>query len=158
MEQNIIAYAVSETAQRSFNTLLATLRRDIPESGFNLDEAVLIGRKKCAETDISMRTQWWLEDLVDKLVERINVNILYAVTDGGKEYRVIAYSMPYEDELYILKLESHQYGIADHLTVAFYDSLDTMFEEIKYHLQELMVSDAEVLEQEDARTTFSHFA
>ena len=157
MEQYRTNYAVSDRAKRNFNNLVNTLEKTIPDNGFVFDEAVLTGRKNCAETTIPIRTQWWMEDLVDKLEKRIKVNILYAITDGGKDYRAIAYSIPYEDELYIMEIESHQYGITDKLTVAFYDSLDTMFEDIMFHLQKLATSDAEILEQEDIRTTFSHF-
>ena len=68
--------------------------------------------------------------------------------------------MPYEDEMYIIQMTSKQYGIIEEMSVAFYDSLDTMFDDVKYQLQLLHFADeedTEILEQEDPRTTFSHF-
>ena len=69
--------------------------------------------------------------------------------------------MPFIDTMYIIKIESQQFGVIEGITVAFYDSIDVMFDDVKGHLQELrlLVEDADytILEQEDARQTFSHF-
>lgn len=161
MEQSVINnYTVSETAQQNFKKFSKLLENFFPQK-FNLDETELKPRKDCSEVQINLLSQGWLEDLVEDLVKNINVNILYAIAQGsGKDYKVIAYSMPYEDEMYIIQMTSKQYGIIEEMSVAFYDSLDTMFDDVKYQLQLLHFADeedTEILEQEDPRTTFSHF-
>lgn len=157
MEQNIVTYHVSETAQNNFNAFTDKLA-DLMPGSFSLEEAILTPRKECSEAQIPLLKQGWMEDFVDDVAQKLAVNILYAtVTTDGKDYKVIAYSMPYMDEMYIMQINSTQYGIVEGISVAFYDSMEKMFDDIKYHLQLLHFSEAEVLEQEDSRTTFSHF-
>ena len=55
-------------------------------------------------------------------------NILYAYKElDGSGYRIVAYTMPYQDEMYIVFVDSQQYGIVDEMHVAFFESLDVMF-------------------------------
>lgn len=150
-------YTVTETAQQNFNAFTDKLSSLMP-STFNLEGAILTPRKVCSEVLIPLTRQGWMEDFVDDLANKLAVNILYAtVSMDGKDYKVIAYSMPYMDEMYIMQIGSQQYGIVENISVAFYDSMEKMFDDIKYHLQMLHFSEDEVLEQEDSRTTFSHF-
>lgn len=153
---------VSETAQENFYNFLSELERSFPAGGFITDGVVLTPRNKCAETIIMLQKQWMLEDMVEELNKRMNVNILYAVESPERQhYQVLAYSMPFIDTMYVIKIESQQFGVTEGITVAFYDSIDVMFDDVKGHLQELrlLVEDADytILEQEDARQTFSHF-
>jgi hypothetical protein len=157
MDNNLNTYTVSETVQKNFSDFLGKLLNIMPSS-FSLEEAVLKPRKNCSEVYIPMLKQAWMEDFVDELESKLNVNILYAsVKPDGKDYRVIAYSMPYLDKMYIIQIKSNQFGIVNGMSVAFYDSMEKMFEDIRYYKQLLRISDAEVLEEEDERTTISRF-
>lgn len=153
---------VSEVAQENYENFLSELESKFPSGGFKTDGIVLTPRNRCAEATIMLGKQWMLEDLVEEFNKRMNVNILYAVVSPeGQHYQVLAYSTPYSDTMYIIKIESQQFGVTEAVTIAFYDSIDFMFDDIKGHLQELRLlvddSDYEVLEQEDARQTYLHF-
>ena len=119
-------------------------------------------RDKCAEVRIPLIGQEMAEEIVTILATRINVNILYAVsTENGRVVKVIGYSMPYSDEMYIISIESQQYGVIDEIIVAFYDSLEDMFQEVRHHYLAgtylLQEPGAFKFEAEDYKTFVSHF-
>ena len=103
-----------------------------------------------------------IEDVVDVLAERGNVNVLFAISkDDGKKIKVIGYSMPYSDEMYVISIESLQYGVIDEIVVAFYDSIEEMFQDVRfYYLSGKYLLDepgTEILEAEDYSKMISHF-
>lgn len=157
MEDYIGTLAVSETAQKNFNSFLDKVLEQMP-SDFSLEEAILKPRKNCSEVNMPLLKQAWIEDFTEDIESKLNVNILFAsVKPDGKEYKVVAYSMPYLDKMYIIQVKSIEFGIVNEMSVAFYDSMEKMFEDIRYHKQILRLSEDEVLEEEDERTTVSRF-
>lgn len=153
---------VSESAQENFKDFLKTLEGNFKNSMFKTSDLQLIPRDKCAEVRIPLIGQEMAEEIVTTLATRINVNILYAVsTDNGRVVKVIGYSMPYSDEMYIISIESQQYGVIDEIIVAFYDSLEDMFQEVRHHYLAgtylLQEPGAFKLEAEDYKTFVSHF-
>ncbi len=167
MEQNTNsqpgnALIVSESAKENFNDFLKKIEQAFPTKGFDTENVKLIARDKCAEVYIPLKKQAMIEDIVDAFAIRMYVNILYAARrNNGKEIRVIGYSMPYSQEMYIVSLETLQYGITEGVTVAFYDSLEEMLEEVRYHYlagQYLLTEPGvEILEAESYSTMLSHF-
>ena len=166
MEQNIQptvqTLTISESAQENFKDFLKTLEDNFQNGVFRTEELQLIPRDKCAEVHIPLRNQAMIEDFVETLAGRVGANILYAVSlENEKKLKVIAYSMPYSNEMYVISIESLQYGVIDEIVVAFYDSMDDMFHDLrsdylagKYMLEE---PGAYKLEAEDYITFCSHF-
>lgn len=75
--------------------------------------------------------QCMMEETMNILSELFNVHILYSYRkDGGRYHKILAYSMPYPDEMFIICLESMQYGVIEDFSVAFYTSLDIMLKQL----------------------------
>ena len=103
-----------------------------------------------------------MEDFVETLASRVGTNILYAISlENEKRLKVIAYSMPYSNEMYVISIDSHQYGVIDEIVVAFYDSMDDMFQDLRhdYLAGQYMLEEpgAYKLEAENYITFCSHF-
>ncbi len=78
---------------------------------------------------VPMRRQHMAEDFINEVINMFDVNILFAYkTPDGGSFRMMAYTMPYQDEMYIIYTESEQYGIIEEMHVAFFESMDVMFE------------------------------
>lgn len=72
-----------------------------------------------------------IEELTDDLARKLGCHVLYAVKESeGKDYKVVAYSMPVENRMYIIYISSWQYGVVDSMTVHFYDSMENMYRQI----------------------------
>lgn len=147
---------LGDIAKINFETFLEQARMKVPNM-FETEDIELVPRDNCAEVYISLNKQWMIADLVDELAEKLGVNILYAIRkNGGKFYKVTAYSMPYIDEMYVIQIISRQHGVTEGFHMAFYDSLDIMFEDIRdYYFQ--MDTSSEVLEKINPRELFMHF-
>ena len=77
---------------------------------------------------VQMLHQHMADDFLKELTNFLDVNILYAYKEhDGSIYRIVAYTMPYYDEMYIVFVDSQQHGIVDEMHVAFFESLDVMF-------------------------------
>ena len=77
---------------------------------------------------IPLTKQHMIDDIMELLDEVINVNILYHYKrNNGQENKVVAYALPYYDEMYAVSLLSQQYGIIEEIHVTFFESLDIMF-------------------------------
>ena len=99
----------------------------------------LIPRKNCTDLQLFLTKQFMIDDLTDKLEKNGIVKILYSRrTPDRKTYEVMAYSMPYDKDMLIIKLTSQMYGVISMLSVSVYYSLDVMFLDLreKYLLAE----------------------
>lgn len=111
------------------------------------------------EVVFNMNDQQMLENFISDLEEKLHIHVLYASKeDNGKVYKTVAYSIPVEDEMFVIYLSSTNHGIVDTMTVFFFESLETMY----YHLlternriDKLMKK--EILEQESYGKTLSNF-
>ena len=78
-----------------------------------------------------MKEQHMIEDFTKTLTEILNVKILYMFKSGdGRNYKMVAYSMPYIDEMYVVGIESEQYGIVEEIAVTFYNTIEVMFQHL----------------------------
>lgn len=153
---------VSESAQENFKDFLQTLENNFQNGVFQTEGLQLTPRDKCAEVHIPLSNQAMMEDFVETLAGRVGTYILYAVSlENDKKLKVIAYSMPYSNEMYVISIESHQYGVIDEIVVAFYDSMDDMFQDLRhdYLAGQYMLEEpgAYKFEAEDYITFCSHF-
>lgn len=147
---------LGDIAKINFETFIEHARTKMPRV-FDTDDIELTPRDNCSEVYISLHKQWMIADLVDELAAKMGVNILYAICkSGGKFYKVVGYSMPYIDEMYVIQIISRQHGMTEGFYMAFYDSLDIMFQDIKDYFFEMDKS-SEVLERINPRELFKHF-
>ncbi len=133
------------------DTLLQNLSRlkelIMPSGAFALENLSLDISRHIGTVTIPLLHQHMIDDLLPELVEILNVKILYSFkTQDGSYHKTVTYSRPYRDEMYILGLESHMYGVVEQMTVTFFDSLDIMFEWLRDNLQSVQHS----------RDTFTH--
>ena len=93
----------------------------------NVDEMKLYQHQSFMELVIPFRSQVMVQDMTDKLESLMKLRILYAAKSlDTKIYKVMAYSTPVENDMYIVFLDSLQYGIAESITVHVFDSIETM--------------------------------
>ena len=163
MEQNnnTKTLTISESARINFNDFVEKLKKWFPNHIFP-ENMQLTAREKSVEVHIPLSAQDLIEDVVDVLAERGNVNVLFAISkDDGKKIKVIGYSMPYSDEMYVISIESLQYGVIDEIVVAFYDSIEEMFQDVRFYYLSgkylLEEPGTEILEAEDYSKMLSHF-
>lgn len=109
-------------------------------------------------TTIPLRHQVLVEEFIEKLITYLDLQVLFAYcSNKGRDYRVLAYSKPKEEQLYIISMESAQYGILENFDVTFYTSLDTMYDQLCKSLAQLKHIDGEILEQQTPETLFRNF-
>lgn len=118
----------------------------------------LLQRKNCTDTQFFLNKQWMIDDLSDFLANNHIVNILYARRTAEKKcYEVIAYSMPCDGEMFVIKLSSQMYGVVSTLNVSFYMSLETMFLDLRTLYQSLNNDNWVLLEKQKPYILFAHF-
>ena len=89
-------------------------------------------RKNCTDTTFFLSRQLLMDDLTDLLVKNDIVNILYERRSKDKKhYEVIAYSMPYDGEMFVIKIQSSMYMVVDKINISCYQSLDYMFLDVR---------------------------
>lgn len=80
--------------------------------------------------------QFMIDDALTLLSEIINLNVLCKVrSKDGRTSHVTAFSMPYQDEMFILSMHSEQHGIVNEIGVTFYHSMEQMFSILQETLQ-----------------------
>ena len=120
----------NEVLKDSISDFLSELRGNLPEL-FNSVEMKTVLHDNYAEVYFQLSSQAMIEELTDNLAEKLGCHVLYAVKkDEGKDYKVIAYSIPVENKMYIIYISSQQYGVVDSMTVHFYDSMENMYRQI----------------------------
>lgn len=96
---------------------------------FRLDNLHLNIMHDIGTVTFPMCCQHMIDTVLEETGVLADVNILYSYkTQDGSSHRLIAYSMPYRDEMYIISMESLQYGIVEEMSATFFDSLDVMLD------------------------------
>lgn len=94
---------------------------------------------------IPMHHQHMADDFLKELTRFLDVNILYAYRKlDGSDYRIVAYTMPYHDEMYIVFLNSQQYGIVEEMHVVFFESLEVMFSWLRKGYDDLLAKEKQI--------------
>lgn len=120
----------NEVLKDSISDFLSEMRENLPEV-FNSIEMKTVLHGNYAEVYLQLCSQAMIEELIDDLARKLGCHVLYAVKEGeGKDYKVVAYSMPVENRMYIIYISSWQYGVVDSMTVHFYDSMENMYRQI----------------------------
>lgn len=120
--------AAEDVITRNFLHFLETIEND---DRFDAMKPVLTISKDYGTATIPMSRQHTMDDVLSAISKKANVNILYQYRNkGGKDRKTIAYSMPYEDEMFIIGIESYQYGIVEEIDMTFCNSLDKMLSQL----------------------------
>lgn len=145
------------TYKHSITLLYQKLIKLLPDY-FPIQQIGTIQHSDFMEVVFDMKDQHILENLVSDLSKKLHVHILYASKEEDeKVYKVVAYSTPVEDEMFIIYLSSTQYGIVNSMTVFFFDSLETMYCQLLRERNRMSKLQKDILEQESYSETLSNF-
>lgn len=146
-----------DVIEQNYTTFLGELEQ-LSQGLIDTGTATLMKMKDYGIANIGFRKQQKIDDMTDNLQKTIFVNILYAIRSvNKKDFKVLAYSMPYEGQMYVILLESYMYGIIGHMTVTFYKSLDIMFNQMNEKYLNLESEEWQILESERPEEFFSKF-
>ena len=125
---------------------LAKLQEKLSHSGmFLCDNLRLKISNDIGSVTIPMQQQQMADDIITELTRFLDVNILYAYkTHDGSTYKMVAYTMPYDDEMYVVFVDSEQYGIVEEIHIAFFESLNVMFDWLRNDYDAVLDKDGKV--------------
>ena len=137
------------TYKRSILLLYQKLIKLLPDY-FTEQQIGVIQHAYFTEVVLNMEEQHVLENFISDLVEKLHIQ-------KGKVYKVVAYSTPVEDEMFVVYLSSTNYGIVNSMTVFFFDSLETMYYQLLSERNRMPKLQKDILEQESYAETLSNF-
>ena len=142
----------------SYKTVKESLEMIYPDT-FEFQGTLPENHKNCSEIYIPIRKQMMIDDLTTSLESKLNVNILHAVrSKDQRNIKVIFYSMPYKDEMFVISAASTEYGIVNGITIVVFSSLEYMFNYVRRIYQQYAGKKGwEILEAETPQEMFSHF-
>ncbi len=137
---------VNEVIDNSIVKNFANFQNVLSNSGlFQCDNLHMKITNDIGTVTVPMLHQHMADDFLKELTNFLDVNILYAYKGlGDSSYRIVAYTMPYHDEMYIVFVDSHQYGIVDEMHVAFFESLDVMFSWLRKGYDDLIAKEKQI--------------
>ena len=125
---------------------------------FTNEEVTLQRREKTGLVTFHLKKQMMMEDFIDELMKYLVLEVLCAYCQNeGQDYKAIAYSKPYQEEMYIIVMESSQHGLMDEISVVFFESMDAMLEMLEKQLHQLKGKQVEVLEQQHETAFYKNF-
>lgn len=125
---------------------------------FTNEEVTLQRREKTGLVTFHLKKQMMMEDFIDELMKYLVLEVLCAYCQSeGQDYKAIAYSKPYQEEMYIIVMESNQHGLMDEISVVFFESMDAMLEMLEKQLHQLKGKQVEVLEQQHETAFYKNF-
>ena len=127
---------------------------------FQCDNLQLKITKDIGTVTIPMVRQHMADDFLSELTSFLDVNVLYAYKkQDGSSYRIVAYTMPFQDEMYIVSVDSQQYGIVEEMYVTLFESLDIMFKWLHKGYEMLLENkdQIEIIEQQDLTSLYKNF-
>lgn len=97
--------------------------------------------KGFVEMHATLRQQVILKDFLGDLEEYLSAHVLFAYhTRKMDEQHSVAYVLSDELGTFVINIDSCQYGIVDELYITFYESIDTMFLDLKECLGDTVIS------------------
>ena len=125
---------------------------------FELDEVMLVTNSERGEAYIPLQRKHLVMDFFKVLKKFITLHTLFACrSTDGTHYKVVAYSMPYCDYMYVIQLVSHEHGLIDEIHVTFYPSMEMMLSQLETCLAQLKHMDVEVIEKHTLTTLYKKF-
>ena len=162
MEENSIVneWQPTETVIRSFQSFRDRLKQMLPNEFTDIPENIRMDvHEGGASVIIPLTRNAMMDSLLTLLEEKMDFNILYAFRkDKGQYYEAMGYSTPYNGNMIIIMLASHQHSVVTQMEVLLYDSYEPMFCQVRESLSSLHEKGAEkILEEERIETLYAHF-
>lgn len=116
-------------------------------------------RKNCGVLRLKLQSQRMMDDVITFLADTFQLKILYVYhsLDGGHYQKALLYSFPRLNQMYVIGIESHQYGIVEEVVVTFYSSLDVMFRHLKSSFDYLSRQKVKILGSQTLPELYSVF-
>lgn len=112
----------------------------------------------CLQGSLTFSKMLDISYIKEKFQNEAFVNILYSLKSNDQIISsVLAYSMPYCDELYAILLQSKLFGAVDRMDMIFYKSLDVMFEQLKEKYLLIETLPLKIEQKERPEVFFSRF-
>ena len=150
---------IAENFDRFSEEIGNTAREEIGNTALFTNEEVTLQRsEKSGMATFHLKKQVMMEDFIDELTKYLAVEVLCAYCQNeGQDYKAIAYSKPYQEEMYVIVMESNQHGLMDEISVVFFESMDAMLEMLEKQLHQLKGKQVEVLEQQHETAFYKNF-
>ena len=146
-----------DITRRNFDSFLGKLKQQLQES-VSVKDSTFLKLDRYGLAQIGFKRQTEIGELAQSLKNEMGVNILYLMSHANKrDHQAVVYSLPYDDELYVIQLESHTFGTIEQMTVMFYESLDIMFKHVNQQYQSLTDESWEIQQMESPEEVFFHF-
>lgn len=143
-----IAEVENEVFKASIYNLYMSLQQKLPEF-FGSQSYNIHVHDDFAEVVLTTKKQVMAEDLTDMLEKKMDAKILYASKEeNGRIVKSEAYSLPVENNMYIIYMSSSQHGILDSITVFFFDSLELMYYRLRKDYHGITKFDADIFEKQ----------
>lgn len=127
-------------------------------SYFEKDRFDIFEHSSFLEVVIPTSSQYMAEDLTQILADSFHLNVMYAISeDSGKVIKVVAYSEPVEDNMYIIYISSTMYGVVDFITVHFFDSTEVMYMYLQKAYRMIPSNPSCVFEKQDVKDILKSF-
>ena len=151
----------NEVIENSIINNFAILKEKLSYTGFfQLDNLQVKLNNNIGTVTVPMLRQHLADDFLKELTNLLDVNILYQYKEpNDSNYRIVAYTMPYSDEMYIVFVQSQQYGIVEEIHFAFFDSLDEMFGFLRKEYDEVLAKEKQIdiIQMQDLTDLYRNF-
>lgn len=144
--------------QRNYETFLGKINQLF--QGAIIDPAAPIDLQKTIGTSlIKLKKQQNINSIAEMLEKELSVNILYCIkSSDNRTHQALLYSMPYDDESYVINITSVMFGVVEKINLVFYRSLDTMFSKLNEKYQSLDENQWEIVKMQRPEVFFGKFA
>lgn len=87
------------------------------------------------EVQFPFDSQIMLEDLIDQLSRDKEFHVLVASkSESEKDFRAVLYTTPYEHNMFVLTMTSHEYGVINDVVAKVYDDIESMYLSLRNEL------------------------
>lgn len=87
------------------------------------------------EAQFTFDSQIMLEDLIDTITKDEEFHVLVATkSEDEKDFRAVVYTTPYENNMFVVTMTSHEYGIVNDIIAKVYDDIETMYISLRKEL------------------------
>lgn len=161
--ENIIVEDISEVADdiivQNFEKLQDSL---FPADIFNMETVSLKLSDNRGLSTLHLKQQQLIDDVLQMISDNLNIYLLYSYkSKNNSKYKVVLYSLPLQDEMFIIGLESEQYGIIEEINISLFDTLEVMFSQLKKGLESITELEASneinLNEKQTLATLYSQF-
>lgn len=110
------------------------------------------------EIILTLRKQKMIDNFLDDLESSLQMFVLYVLREKHEQYyEAVAYSKPYAGNMFLVILNSHQYGIISQVNFLVFPSFELMYETVEVYVNKVRERRQEtIVEQEDINETFTH--